>query len=176
MTKRKFSIFLFFAILVSFSLVACSTSDSNGVDGNINPSGSDNIVTTIFPLYDWTRVVLGSNPSDMGVRYLLESGVDLHFYTPSIQDIAAISAADLFLWVGGKSDDWVLNAMASPINESRRNIPVMRMLTIHETLAFPIDGVIPGDVGGEDCCGGEFHDEHVWLSLPFAMRFVERSA
>jgi len=49
------------------------------------------------------------------------------------------------------------------------------MLTIHETLSFPVDGVI-GEVGGEDCCGGEFHDEHVWLSLPFAMRFVERIA
>jgi zinc transport system substrate-binding protein len=52
----------------------------------------------------------------------------------------------------------------------------MRLLTIHETLVFPVEGVIPGEIGGEDCCGGEFHDEHVWLSLPFAMRFVERIA
>jgi len=176
MMKRRISTLLIFAILVSSLLAACNTSDSDGVDGSINPSGSDNIVTTIFPLYDWTKIVLGSNPGGLGARYLLESGVDLHFYTPSIQDIAAISAADLFLWVGGKSDDWVLNAMANPINESRRNIPVMRMLTIHETLAFPVDGVIPSEVGGENCCGGEFHDEHVWLSLPFAMRFVERIA
>jgi len=172
MGKCKIAAFL----IICFLLVGC---DSAGTDGNISSGGlinSDNIVTTIFPLYDWTRVILGSNPGGLGVRYLLESGVDLHFYTPSIQDIAAISAADLFLWVGGKSDDWVLNAMANPANENRRNVPVMRMLTIHETLAFPVDGVIPGDVGGEDCCGGEFHDEHVWLSLPFAMRFVERIA
>ena len=163
-------------IIMCFLLAGCSESDSNGADGNIGPGGSDNIVATIFPLYDWTRVVLGTNPGELTVRYLLESGVDLHFYTPSIQDIAAISASDLFLWVGGKSDDWVLNAMANPVNATRRNVPVMRMLTIHETLAFPVDGIIPGDVGGPDCCGGQFHDEHVWLSLPFAMRFVERIA
>jgi zinc transport system substrate-binding protein len=108
------------------------------------------------------------------VRYLLESGVDLHNYTPSVQDIASISASDLFLWIGGKSDDWVLNAMANPQNEERRNVPVMRMLHIYETQVFPLEGVIPGEVGGEDCCGGATHDEHVWLSLPFAMRFVER--
>ncbi|MCL2224477.1 MAG: metal ABC transporter substrate-binding protein [Defluviitaleaceae bacterium] len=167
-------------LVICFLLVGCNSADSTGTDGNISPGDSDiiladNIVTTIFPLYDWTRVILGSNPGRIGVRYLLESGVDLHFYTPSIQDIAAISASDLFLWVGGKSDDWVLNAMANPANENRRNIPVMRMLTIHETLSFPVDGVI-GEVGGEDCCGGEFHDEHVWLSLPFAIRFVERIA
>jgi len=176
MTKNKFTAFLTLLATICLLLVGCNGADSSRIDENSNLAGSDNIVTTIFPLYDWTRVVLGSNPSGLGVRYLLESGVDLHFYTPSIQDIAAISSSDLFLWVGGKSDDWVLNAMANPVNTYRRNVPVMRMLTIHETLAFPVDGVIPGDVGGEDCCGGEFHDEHVWLSLPFAMRFVERIA
>jgi len=163
---------MIFLVIFCFMLAGCN----RRADESISPDGSNNIVTTIFPLYDWARVVLGSNPGGLGVRYLLESGVDLHFYTPSIQDIAAISASDLFLWVGGKSDDWALNAMASPVNASRRNVPVMRMLTIHETLTFPIDGVIPGEVGGEDCCGGEFHDEHVWLSLSFAMRFVERIA
>jgi zinc transport system substrate-binding protein len=169
MLKRKLAVLLVLSAMLRFLLVGC----------NFNSQGrgthTEHIVTTIFPLYDWTRAVLGSNPGELGVRYLLESGVDLHFYTPSIQDIAAISASDLFLWVGGKSDDWVLNAMANPVNENRRNVPIMRMLTIHETLSFPVDGII-GEVGGEDCCGGEFHDEHVWLSLPFAMRFVERIA
>jgi len=171
MTKRYFATLLIFSAIICFLLVGCNRVESD--ETNIDTA---NIVTTIFPLYDWTRVTLGSNPAELTVRYLLESGVDLHFYTPSIQDIAAISASDLFLWVGGKSDDWVLNAMANPVNEYRRNVPVMRMLTIHETLAFPVDCVIPGDVGGENCCGGQFHDEHVWLSLPFAMRFVERIA
>ena len=147
-----------------------------GCNGAASQDNGDaaNIVTTIFPLYDWTNVILGSNPGELSLRYLLASGVDLHNYTPSIQDIASISASDLFLWVGGKSDDWVLNAMANPRNANRRNVPIMRMLTIHETQVFPLEGVIPGEVGGEDCCGGTTHDEHVWLSLPFAMRFVER--
>ena len=167
--RRKIALLILSAVLCLL-FVGCNRTEQEG------NSNRDNIVATIFPLYDWTNVVLGTNPSGLGVRYLLSSGVDLHNYTPSIQDIASISASDLFLWVGGKSDDWVLNAMANPQNQNRRNVPVMRMLTIHETLAFPVDGVIPGDVGGEDCCGGQFHDEHVWLSLPFAMRFVERIA
>jgi zinc transport system substrate-binding protein len=167
-------IFIIMLMIAGMSLVACNEIDSLGADGSISLEDSDNIVTTIFPLYDWTRVVLGSNPGELKVRYLLESGVDLHNYTPSIQDIASISACDLFLWIGGKSDDWVLNAMANPQNEQRRNVPVMRMLHIYETQVFPLEGVIPGEVGGEDCCGGATHDEHVWLSLPFAMRFVER--
>ena len=159
---------LFAVILVtSLCIVGCNTAHNADED-------TANIVVTVFPLYDWTREVLGSNTADIEVTYLLETGVDLHNYTPSIRDIASISTSDLFLWVGGKSDAWVLNAMANPQNQYRRNVPIMRMLSIHETQVFPVDGVIPGDIGGENCCGGETHDEHVWLSLPFAMRFVER--
>ena len=169
MQKYK-RILIIIALAASLLLAAC------GNDNLRSNTNSDNIVATIFPLYDWTRVILGSNPNGLSVRYLLESGVDLHNYTPSIQDIASISSCDLFLWVGGKSDDWVLNAMANPQNENRRNVPIMRLLTIHETQVFPLEGVIPGEVGGENCCGGMTHDEHVWLSLPFAMRFVERIA
>lgn len=171
MAKRKIPALLILSVVICILLFGCRSV----TDENISHGNPKNIVTTIFPLYDWTRVVLGTNPAEIGVRYLLESGVDLHFYTPSIQDIAAISESDLFLWVGGKSDDWVLNAMANPANTNRRHVPVMRLLTIHETRPFPVDGVI-GELGGVDCCGGEFHDEHVWLSLPFAMRFVERIA
>ena len=156
---------LLICIAATLLFVACDSEENDY---------SASIVVTVFPMYDWTRAVLGSNPANIGVTYLLESGVDLHNYTPSFQDIAMISSSDLFLWIGGKSDTWVLNAMANPRNENRRNVPIMRLLSIHETQVFPIDGVIPGDVGGEDCCGGETHDEHVWLSLPFAMRFVER--
>jgi len=154
---------LLFGILL-FLLAGC----------NSNPQEETSIVTTVFPLYDWTREILGSNPANIGVTYLLESGVDLHNYTPSIRDVAQISTSDLFLWVGGKSDTWVLNAMANPQNPDRRNVPIMRLLSIYETQVFPLEGVIPGDVGGENCCGGETHDEHVWLSIPFAIRFVER--
>jgi len=164
---RKFILILGLLLITGVLLVGCNTASRNS-------ENSADIVVTVFPLYDWTRVVLGSNPGNIGVTYLLESGVDLHNYTPSIRDVASISSSDLFLWVGGKSDTWVLNAMANPQNQYRRNVPIMRMLSIHETQVFPIDGVIPGDVGGEDCCGGATHDEHVWLSLPFAMRFVER--
>ena len=159
------------AIMLATGLlfIGCSSASGNNEDEN-----NASIVVTIFPLYDWTREILGSNPGNIGVTYLLESGVDLHNYTPSIRDAAMISTSDLFLWIGGKSDTWVLNAMANPQNQYRRNVPIMRLLGLEETQVFPIEGVIPDEVGGENCCGGETHDEHVWLSLPFAMRFVER--
>ncbi|MCL2177728.1 MAG: metal ABC transporter substrate-binding protein [Firmicutes bacterium] len=135
-----------------------------------NRDRDPDIVVTVFPLYDWTRVILGDNPSGLTVRYLLSSGVDLHNYQPSVQDFAAISTTSLFLWIGGKSDGWALNALANPRNSDRRDVALMRLLSLDETMLFP---ELDGPDAPDECCGGANHDEHVWLSLRFAMRFVQ---
>ena len=40
------------------------------------------------------------------------SGVDLHSYQPTADDIVKIADCDLFLYVGGESDGWVDDALA----------------------------------------------------------------
>ena len=42
---------------------------------------------------------------------LLDNGVDLHSYQPTADDIVKISECDLFIYVGGESDDWVDDAL-----------------------------------------------------------------
>ena len=37
-----------------------------------------NIVTTIFPIYDWVREVVGSDAEHVQLSLLLDNGVDLH--------------------------------------------------------------------------------------------------
>ena len=73
------------------------------------------IVTTIFPLYDWARQIAGEN-ENTNLVLLLDNGVDLHSYQPSAQDIMTISTADLFIYVGGESDEWVEDVLESAMN------------------------------------------------------------
>lgn len=40
------------------------------------------------------------------ITLLLDSGVDLHSFQPSALDIVKISSCDLFIYVGGESDEW----------------------------------------------------------------------
>ena len=68
---------------------------------------SPGIVTTGYPQYDFVRQILGDNPAGMEVTYLLGSGVDMHNYQPSADDIIKIRTSDLFLYIGGESDQWV---------------------------------------------------------------------
>ena len=51
------------------------------------------IVTTIFPEYDWVREIAGDKAKDAEITLLINSGIDLHSYQPSVKDIAKISTA-----------------------------------------------------------------------------------
>ncbi|SFG67141.1 metal ABC transporter substrate-binding protein [Oribacterium sp. WCC10] len=74
------------------------------------------IVTTIFPEYDWVKNVLGGNPADAEVTMLLDNGVDLHSFQPTAEDIMKISSCDMFIYVGGESDEWVTDALQEATN------------------------------------------------------------
>lgn len=86
------------------------------------------VVTTIFPEYDWTREIIGDNASNVELTLLLGNGVDLHSYQPSIQDIAKISTADIFIYVGGESDGWVKDALKNATNKNMKVINLMETL------------------------------------------------
>ena len=86
------------------------------------------IVTTIFPEYDWVMNVLGDNPANAEVTMLMDNGTDLHSYQPSAEDILKISESDLFIYVGGESDEWVEDVLKEAINKDIIAINLLEVL------------------------------------------------
>ena len=120
------------------------------------------VVATIFPEYDWTREILGDKASNVELTLLLANGVDLHSYQPSIQDIAKVSTADIFIYVGGESDAWVKDALKNAKNKN------MKVINLLETLGDKVkaEEVKEGMQAEEEEEEEEIeYDEHVWLSL-----------
>ena len=85
------------------------------------------IVTTIFPEYDWVKEILGDKADNAEITMLLDNGVDLHSYQPTADDIVKISDCDLFIYVGGESDEWVDNALK---NATNKNMKVINLLDV----------------------------------------------
>ena len=141
---------------------------------NAKKSDKLKVVTTIFPEYDWAREIIGDKASNVGLTLLLGNGVDLHSYQPSIQDIAKISTADIFIYVGGESDGWVKDALKNATNKN------MKVINLMETLGDKLkaEEVKEGMQAEEEEDEHSHHhhegedeveyDEHVWLSLRFA--------
>ena len=161
--KKILLITAIFAVLTT-SVFAAKAKKSTKTSNKIK------VVTTIFPEYDWTREIIGdTNSADLTL--LIGNGVDLHSYQPSIQDIAKISTADIFIFVGGESDGWVKGALKNATNKNMKVINLMEVLGDKVKAEEFKEGM-----QAEEEEEHEHHhhdddeeeveyDEHVWLSV-----------
>ncbi len=183
---RKIAFLMIFCMIAGL-VTGCgqvrTASATAGEDGKVS------VVCTIYPAYDWVREVLGEQAENVSLTCLLDNGVDLHSYQPTAMDIATIANSDIFIYVGGESDEWVDDALAEAVN------PDMQVLNLMELLGDAVkeEEVKEGMEGhdhdhdhedGEDHDheDGEEHDhedgeepeydEHVWLSLKNAQVLV----
>lgn len=184
---KKFITLLLIAVLSVCALSGC---------GNSKSSESTNgkklkVVTTIFPEYDWVMQILGDKADKADVTMLLDKGVDLHSYQPSTADISKISEADVFIYVGGESDDWVKDVLKQAKNKNLKVINLMDVIGDKAKEEEVKDGMQAEDEHDhdKDKDHDEKHDqdkehdhdkdepeydEHVWLSLKNAKIFTKK--
>ncbi len=166
-------------IILALSIMLFGTGAFAGEADSTKTNGNKlRIITTIFPIYDWTRCVLGDNPDNAELIMLLDNGVDLHSFQPTVDDIVNISNCDVFIYVGGESDEWVDAVLRSAVNKNMIGINLLDALgdRVKE------EELVEGMQGEEDEEGAEEdeeekeYDEHVWLSLKNAAYLTERIA
>ena len=131
------------------------------------------IVTTIFPAYDWVKQISGSNIDNIDITMLLDNGVDMHSYQPTAQDIMKISSCDVFIYVGGESDEWVEDALAEAVNKDMQVVNLMDLLGNYVLEEEIVEGMQAEDEEEAEEGGEEIeYDEHVWLSIRNAQILV----
>ena len=162
---KKFISAVVAAFLALGSLTACNPAGAKGND-------KLQIVTTIFPEYDWVMNVLGDKASGADVTMLLDNGVDLHSFQPTAADIMKISSCDLFIYVGGESDEWVEDALKEAVNKNMVVINLMDELGSAVKEEELVEGM-QGEDEEEEEEGEVEYDEHVWLSLRNAQVLVK---
>ncbi len=157
-----------FAFILSLMLFVSCAAAGTGLAEN----KKINIVTTIFPIYDWVREIVGQNADHVNLTLLLDNGIDLHSYQPSAQDILTISTADLFIYVGGESDEWVDGVLESAMNPDLKTISLVdamgddiRAEEIVEGMEHEHEDEDEDHEHEHEDGHEEEMDEHVWLSL-----------
>ena len=122
---------MFVSVLLCAALVfAGGAKDASGAQaGNKTNDTQLSVVTTIFPIYDFTRALMYGAPdaqnakvlqttadkikADNSLKLLVKPGMEIHSFDPSPADIAAIQKADVFIYNGGESDEWVHEILES---------------------------------------------------------------
>lgn len=177
---KKFAAFVMVVFAVALALSAC------GIDSNAKSLANKkaSVVATIYPQYDWLKNILGEYADKVDLKLLIKNGTDLHSYKPSAQDIAAIANADLVVYVGGESDEWIEKALEATPKAGRMQVNLMQVLGDRVKEEEVVEGMQAEEEAEEH--EGEHHhhehaeapenDEHIWLSLKNAQVLVKNLA
>ena len=168
------------ALCLTLAFVGCNAL-SGGQTANNDKKIS--IITSSFPPYDFANQIVGDLAE---VTMLLPPGGDSHSYEPSLKDMAKISNADIFIYVGGESDVWV-DRILSTVDTSN-----MKIITLMDCVEVVEEEIKEGmttdehDHDEHDDHDGHYehkhdntehepeYDEHVWTSPRNAVLIVEK--
>lgn len=160
---RKLLISLVILIIFVGGIIVLINSSKNDVQKEY---GKINVVTTIYPIYDFAKEIAGDKAS---VSMLLSPGVEIHDYEPTPQDIIKIQESDLFLYLGEELEPWAETVISGM--DRRDNLKeVARNITLVETEELEHEHSEEHE---------EHHDEHgkydthIWLDLTKAVKMVQ---
>ncbi len=158
--KKIIIVFMVFLLTVSFS--ACKKSNENEENTQYNLD----IVTTIFAPYDFARQITGGKAS---LTMLLPPGAESHSYEPTPLDIIKIQNCDIFIYVGGESDEWIKDILESMDTDKIKIITLMDCVeTVEEKI---VEGMEEEEEENEN---EQELDEHVWTSPKNAKLIVQK--
>ena len=116
------------------------------------------IVASNFASYDFARAVTGDAAE---VKMLLKPGAEAHDFEPTPEDIIDIKNADLFVYIGGESEEWVEKILESNNISSSKTLELMDDMELIEE-------------EDEHSTEEAEYDEHIWTSPKNAIMIVQR--
>ncbi len=127
-------------------------------------SGKLQVVTTLFPLYDFARTIGGEKAQ---VTLLLPPGVEPHSFEPRPEDVVRVNRADLFVYTNAVMEPWAASIISGldkgkvAVVEGGSGIPLMQ---------GPVSG--RHHEGHDDVHDGKGGDPHIWLDFDNARTIV----
>lgn len=150
------------ALVLTASLTACGQPP-------LPEDGKTQVVCTLFPYYDFARQIGGD---DVDVTLVVPAGRETHSFEPTPMDVIRISQADVFIYNGGESEQWVADILDAAGEDIPCVLSMMDAAELHE------EELVEGMQSGTSAHDHHDHDEdeeeieydeHIWTSPVTAM-------
>ena len=142
----------------------CTSCENKRVD--TEKAGKLRVITTLFPLYDFTRSIGGDK---VDVVLLLPPGMESHSFEPKPDDIVRINKADLFVYTNRFMEPWSSDIIAGLDTGKTMVVDASRGARLLKSGRS--DTHDHGETDGHD--HGEGMDPHLWLDFANAKIMVD---
>lgn len=162
---KKAGISLIILIIIVIGAI-CFFNQENKIDKH---EEKIEIITSIYPIYDFTKQIAGDKAN---VTMLLPTGVEIHDYEPTPQDIIKIKNAGLFLYLGEKLEPWGTTITSGMDNqENIKDISIGIQLIENEE--FEEEYMHEHSEEHEQHEEHEKYDTHIWLDPTKSIEIVK---
>lgn len=151
------------AIIIGASIFMVAKLNQNKKTGDIISSG--------FVGYDFARAITGD---ESDISMLLKPGAEMHDFEPTPEDIINIKNADLFIYVGGESDEWVEELLTDNEIPEEKTLRLMDLVEVkEEELSEGMEAHEDHEEHEHDHDEEEVeYDEHIWTSPVNAIKLI----
>ena len=156
--KKSILIILFYIFL----LVSCNSKI-------LNKEKKLKVVTTIFPIYDFTKNIIGDN--DIDLQMIVKPGTEIHSFNATPSDIIDIQNCDVFIYIGGESEIFADKVINSIYTNNKKIVKLLDyVVALDEEI---IEGMENTD---DDDHTEHIYDEHIYTSPKNAILIVDAIA
>ena len=158
-------IYRFFMVILGFILVLAGCSEGSKEE-SISTSDKIEIVTTLFPQYDFARQIVGDKAE---VTLLLPPGMESHSYEPTPADMIKINKANLFIYTGELMEPWAHKMIESVDSEQVKVLDVSQGIPLlapneEDEQHHDHEAEVEGHEHSEDDGHHHIYDPHIWTS------------
>ncbi|CRF32383.1 metal binding protein [Brachyspira suanatina] len=151
-------ILIFLTLLFSIIIVSCNNANKSSNENNKEIDNSKlKVVTTIFPIYDFTRNIAGDN---VNLQMIIKPGIEIHSFNTTPADVIDIQNADVFIYIGGESEAWAEKIISSMNTNGKK---IIRLIDYVKALDEEIVEGMEHDIdhNHEEEANHEEHENHI---------------
>lgn len=144
-------------MVLSCVLTACASGRGSTADSPSTSKSSDasadtrlNVVTTLFPYYDFLRQIAGDS---IRLTMVVPAGMDSHSFEPTPADMITIQNADLLVCNGGTMEQW----LSQVLDSFEEGTGPKRVVTMMDYVDVVQEEIVEGMEDGESHDHGHTH-------------------
>ncbi|MBI5484805.1 MAG: zinc ABC transporter substrate-binding protein [Deltaproteobacteria bacterium] len=148
-------------------LICCLSLNLTGCrKAEVKPAAGLQVVTSLFPLYDFARTIAGDKAS---VTLLLPPGMEPHTFEPKPEDMIRIAKSGLFIYTGPHMEPWADRVIKGIDNKALRVVEAGKLVAYRAAAS---------DDDHHESKNGKHHehavmDPHIWLDFTNAASLVD---
>ncbi|GFO69792.1 periplasmic divalent manganese/zinc-binding lipoprotein [Geomonas limicola] len=153
-----------FLMLMILPVLACQKKEGSPTTTEPARGARLSVVTTLYPLYDFTRAVAGDKAE---VRLLLPPGIEPHSFEPKPEDMVRVSKADVVVYTNEAMEPWAVKMLKSLTSK-----PVV----VDASKGVELKPAVPVADQEQEHQHQGGKDPHIWLDFGNAQIMVQNIA